>query len=95
MCSCLITQCLLARKERRVDRGLRSGSTTIVTFEETPQILAVDIGPTNAYLRIEDFQSLPACTRRIAQPTVQGGIFQNAFSGWVWTEFENIRHALV
>jgi hypothetical protein len=41
---------------------LRSGSTTIVMFEETPQILAVDIGPRNAYLRIEDFQSLPACT---------------------------------
>jgi hypothetical protein len=64
-------------------------------FEATPQILAVDIGPTYAYPRLDDFQSLPACTPQIAQPTEQDGIFQNTFSGWVCTKLEGIRDAMV
>jgi len=64
-------------------------------FEGTPQILAVDIGPANAYLRLEDFQSLPACTHQIAQPTEQDRIVQKNFSGWVCTELEGIRDAMV
>ena len=64
-------------------------------FEGTPQIMAVDIGLTSAYLRLDDFQSLPACTHQIAQPTEQDRIFQKNFSGWVCTELGGIRDVMV